>query len=121
MQTTSVFVKFLREASIFYALLTLKLQAAFGQLGFALEFPGLDDLAAATHQTEISEFKTSLDCRISIYRCLICLGDLARWGLPSSRLITSKRYDTLCHPCKTLFHVIDITLVRVTAQCHNML
>lgn len=77
-QTTTVFVKFLREASTFYALLTLKLQATFGQLGFALEFPGLDDLAAATQQTDIPEYKTSLDCRISIYRCLICLGDLAR-------------------------------------------
>ena len=77
-QTTSVFVKFLREASTFYALLILKLQAAFGQLGFALDFPGLDDLAAATERTVIPDFKTSLDCRISIYRCLICLGDLAR-------------------------------------------
>lgn len=79
-QTTSVFVKFLREASTFYALLTLKLQAAFGQLGFALDFPDLDDLAAVAQQPAIPEFKTSLDCRISIYRCLICLGDLARWG-----------------------------------------
>lgn len=96
-QTTSVFVKFLREASTFYALLTLKLQAAFGQLGFALEFPGLNDLAAATQQTEIPEFKTSLDCRISIYRCLICLGDLARWGLPLSVFFTSRRDDTCLH------------------------
>ena len=82
-QTASVFAKFLREASAFYALLTLKLQAAYGQLGFALDFPGLDDLAAATERTVIPEFKISLDCRISIYRCLICLGDLARWGLAS--------------------------------------
>ena len=39
-QTTAVFVRFLREASTFYALLTSKLQAAYGRLGFTLEFPG---------------------------------------------------------------------------------
>jgi len=78
LQTTTVFVKFLREASTFYALLTVKLQAAFGQLGFALNFPGLEDLAGASARSVIPEVKTSLDCRISIYRCLICLGDLAR-------------------------------------------
>lgn len=77
-QTTAVFVRFLREASTFYALLTSKLQAAYGRLGFTLEFPGLDDLDAVSEQTAMPEFKTSLDCRISIYRCLICLGDLAR-------------------------------------------
>ena len=92
LQTTSVFAKFLREASTFYALLTLKLQAAYGQLGFALDFPGLDDLAAATERTVIPAFKTSLDCRISIYRCLICLGDLARWGVASRSPTTSCDY-----------------------------
>lgn len=81
-QTTAVFVKFLREASVFYALLTAKLQAAYGQLGFALAFPGMDDdLAAAAQRSALPIFKAALDCRISIYRCLICLGDLARLDL----------------------------------------
>lgn len=78
LQTTAVFVKYLREASAFYALLAVKLQAAYGQLGFALDFPGLEDLLEAIERTAVPEFKTGLDCRISIYRCLICLGDLAR-------------------------------------------
>ena len=95
-QTTSVFVKFLREASAFYALLTLKLQAAFGQLGFALDFPGLDDLAVVTERAVIPEFKTSLDCRISIYRCLICLGDLARCCLALHRLSACTAVQSAC-------------------------
>ena len=88
-QTTAVFVKILREASVFYALLTAKLQAAYGQLGFALAFPGMDDdLAAAAQRSALPDFNAALDCRISIYRCLICLGDLARLAL----LLTQSAY-----------------------------
>ena len=38
LQATAAFVKFLREAAIFYGLLIAKLQAAYGTVGFQLAF-----------------------------------------------------------------------------------
>ena len=97
-QTTAVFVKFLREASVFYALLTAKLQAAYGQLGFALVFPGMDDdLAAAVQRSALPEFKAALDCRISIYRCIICLGDLARLALLLTQSASMSELVSTCY------------------------
>ncbi|KAK9905112.1 hypothetical protein WJX75_009845 [Coccomyxa subellipsoidea] len=70
---------FLNEASLFYALLVLKLQAAYGSVGFQLDFADQAALDAALGSALLPPRVATLDCRISVYRCLICLGDLARY------------------------------------------
>jgi hypothetical protein len=78
MQVISAFLKFVRETSLFYATLAVKLQAAFGSVGFKLSFADQAELDAALEGMVLPPRTATFDCRISIYRCLICLGDLAR-------------------------------------------
>ena len=83
MQVISAFVKFVKEASLFYALLAVKLQAAYGSVDFQLSFADQADLDAALSSVALPPRMATPDCRISIYRCLICLGDLARFAISS--------------------------------------
>ncbi|BDA49482.1 probable telomerase-binding protein EST1A at N-terminal half [Coccomyxa sp. Obi] len=72
-------LRFLNEASLFYALLVLKLQAAYGSVGFELDYADKSALDTALGSVLLPPRVATLDCRISVYRCLICLGDLARY------------------------------------------
>ena len=78
LQARKACLLFLNEASLFYALLVLKLQAAYGSVGFQLDFADQAALDAALGSALLPPRVATLDCRISVYRCLICLGDLAR-------------------------------------------
>ncbi len=78
LQAKGACLRFLKEASLFYALLILKLQAAYGSVDFQLEFADHAALDAALGSAMLPPRVATLDCRLSVYRCLICLGDLAR-------------------------------------------
>lgn len=77
-QATHACLRFLKEAALFYAMLVLKLQAAYGSVSFQLDFADQAALDAALGSVLLPPRAATLDCRISVYRCLICLGDLAR-------------------------------------------
>ena len=78
LQVRDTCLRFLNEASLFYALLVLKLQAAYGSVGFELDYADKAALDSALGSVLLPPRVATLDCRISVYRCLICLGDLAR-------------------------------------------
>jgi len=69
------FGRFLQDAALFYRQLACKLQAAYGAVGFSLEEAQLQTTPAVPdHQY------TPQDCKPSVYRCLICLGDIFRYA-----------------------------------------
>lgn len=78
LQVRDTCLRFLNEASLFYALLVLKLQSAYGSVGFELDYADKAALDNALGSVLLPPRVATLDCRISVYRCLICLGDLAR-------------------------------------------
>lgn len=78
-QVKNVLDKFLDNSREFYLELAVTLQATYGDVGFrsGSEEAVLDTAAFS----QLPAVGTGLDCRISVYRCLICLGDLSRYKL----------------------------------------
>ncbi|KAK9817739.1 hypothetical protein WJX72_001469 [[Myrmecia] bisecta] len=72
----SAFAKFLEDAIGFYKLLALRLQATYGNVGFQLDADDAPELLNAELPPAAAQPQ---DCRISVYRCCICIGDLARY------------------------------------------
>ena len=65
---------------MFYKGLAVKLQDTFGDAGFSVDAEG-QICGENTQQQEQLQQQAPLhavDAQISVYRCLICLGDLAR-------------------------------------------
>ena len=79
-QVKIAFGKFLQDAALFYRQLACKLQAAYGSVGFTLADAQLQTPPNLPEQ----QYKQQ-DCRQSVYRCLICLGDIFRYALQDSR------------------------------------
>lgn len=73
MQVKIAFGNFLKEGAKFYRELALKLQIAYGDVGFSLA----DAKLQALPDVPDNQFQP-LDCSMSVYRCLICLGDICR-------------------------------------------
>ena len=73
-QVKIAFGRFLQEGAKFYRELALKLQMAYGDVGFALADAQLQNLPDFDSQQQYQQ----QDCRVSVYRCLICLGDICR-------------------------------------------
>lgn len=78
MQVKVALLKFLKSASEFYEGLAMKLQATFGDAGFTSTDTLLAPPASQVPQTLPHALPIGVDVKISVYRCLICLGDLAR-------------------------------------------
>ncbi|WIA21699.1 hypothetical protein OEZ85_000866 [Tetradesmus obliquus] len=85
-KVAAAFMRFLEEASLFYRRLVMQLQAAYGDVGvkLAVEAAGAagGGVAAANGAAAMlcsSGSSAPRDVRPSIHRCLIYLGDLARY------------------------------------------
>lgn len=92
MQTCTAFTKFLEDATAFYKALAYRLQEVYGSAGFTVqprEAGALDGVVASAGSTPSTTPSTlpggngeaggaSHLCRQSVYRCIVCLGDLAR-------------------------------------------
>lgn len=76
MQVKIAFGKFLQDAALFYRQLACKLQTAYGSVGFTLADAHLQTQPSVPEQQYQQQ-----DCRPSVYRCLICLGDIFRCAL----------------------------------------
>ena len=74
-QVKVALLKFLQDASDFYRRLAVKLQATFGDVGVAIDAQGQISSENAPSQQQPAG---AVNARVSVYRCLICLGDLAR-------------------------------------------
>lgn len=70
----------MQDAARFYRQLACKLQTAYGAVGFSLEEAQLQTAPAVPDQQY-----TPQDCKPSVYRCLICLGDIFRCATHHSR------------------------------------
>ncbi|KAL0046021.1 hypothetical protein WJX82_011659 [Trebouxia sp. C0006] len=68
------FGRFLQDAALFYRQLACKLQIAYGAVGFSLEEAQLQTAPDVPDHQDIPK-----DCKTSVYRCLICLGDIFRY------------------------------------------
>jgi len=74
------FSRFLEDASGFYRGLVMQLQGSYGDVGVKLEMPsGAAKKAAARATDQEMGSSAPRDVRPSIHRCLIYLGDLARY------------------------------------------
>ena len=78
MQVKLTFGRFLQDAALFYRQLACKLQVAYGNVGFSLADAQLEALPAVPNQQYSAQ-----DCQASVYRCLICLGDIFRFASSS--------------------------------------
>lgn len=78
LQVKLTFGRFLQDAALFYRQLACKLQAAYGDVGFSLADAQLQAQPAVPHQQYSAQ-----DCQASVYRCLICLGDIFRFASSS--------------------------------------
>ncbi|KAF6253423.1 hypothetical protein COO60DRAFT_1643170 [Scenedesmus sp. NREL 46B-D3] len=84
-KVAAAFVRFLEDASLFYRRLVMQLQAAYGDVGVKLAVEAQAGAAAAAAANgaaaKLSSSGSSAprDVRPSIHRCLIYLGDLARY------------------------------------------
>ncbi|KAK9838148.1 hypothetical protein WJX81_004181 [Elliptochloris bilobata] len=77
----SAFLHFLCCAEAFYQALAAKLQAVYGSVGYELSPAEASALGAALSPAAVPPpSEAPHDCRPSVCRCLICLGDLARYG-----------------------------------------
>ena len=74
LQACNAFLKFLEESLAFYKAVASKLQLVFGSVGFDV---GAED-AGALNGLAIPTDSQNQDCRSSVWRCIVCLGDLAR-------------------------------------------
>ena len=75
-QVKAALLKFLEEATSFYLQLIASLQAAHGTIGLLLgTVPSSPRIVLHADQLPATEHSVVV---VSIYRCLICLGDLAR-------------------------------------------
>ena len=79
-QVKVALLKFLKSASEFYESLAMKLQATFGDAGFTSTDTSAAAPAIRVPRTLPHALNVGVDVKISVYRCLICLGDLARWA-----------------------------------------
>lgn len=79
-QVKIALLKFLQEATQFYKQLAVKLQATFGDVGFTVDAQSQisSENVQRQQQQQQRTAASAVDARISVYRCLICLGDLAR-------------------------------------------
>ena len=68
-------MKFLNEASGFYTQLVISLQAAHIDVGLRVQQSGQ---SIELHDSQLLNTAVRSTVVVSIYRCLICLGDLAR-------------------------------------------
>ena len=72
-QVKVAFKNFLQDAALFYRQLACKLQTAYGSVGFSLADAQLQTAPSIPEKDYMQQ-----DCRPSVYRCLICLGDIFR-------------------------------------------
>ena len=72
-QVKIAFGKFLQDAALFYKQLAVKLQTAYGSVGYSAADAQLTAVPSVPDQTYHQH-----DCRSSVFRCLICLGDIYR-------------------------------------------
>ena len=96
-------LKFLTCASDFYEGLALKLQATFGGAGFVVsarrQGPSEGVAPAGSHSAQPPRPQEpparGVDVKISVYRCLICLGDLARCASGRPQAWTASLYQVM--------------------------
>ncbi|KAL4421752.1 hypothetical protein ABPG77_009735 [Micractinium sp. CCAP 211/92] len=79
-KTKLAFHAFLEDGKAFYLILVLKLQQRFGPAGLppALAAQHLQQMGLA-EPAPLPPSSRPLDCRASVHRCLVCLGDLSRY------------------------------------------
>ncbi|KAL4431450.1 hypothetical protein ABPG75_006706 [Micractinium tetrahymenae] len=79
-KTKLAFHAFLEDGKGFYLQLTVNLQQRFGPAGFpqALAAQHLQQMGLAEPEP-LPASSRPLDCRASVHRCLVCLGDLSRY------------------------------------------
>eukprot|EP00877_Chromochloris_zofingiensis_P010721 jgi/Chrzof1/5902/Cz16g20030.t1 len=82
-KVATAFLKFLEDASLFYRRLIMRLQSVFGDVGVKVELPqGLAHGGPGghgSHSPGSSMGSAPRDVRPSVHRCLIYLGDIARY------------------------------------------
>lgn len=88
LQVKIAFGKFLQDAALFYKQLAVKLQSAYGSVGYSAADAQLTAVPSVADQTHHHH-----DCRNSVFRCLICLGDIYRYQNSDSSL---RRGNALC-------------------------
>lgn len=104
LQVKIAFGKFLQDAALFYKQLAVKLQVAYGSVGYSVADAQLTAVPTVPDQAYSHQ-----DCRISVFRCLICLGDIFRyqfWGsLPAwymqgywAKLLAARVMDNPSYP-----------------------
>ena len=79
LQVKIAFGKFLQDAALFYKQLAVKLQTAYGSVGYTVADAQLTAVPSVPDQTYHQH-----DCRSSVFRCLICLGDIYRYQVSDS-------------------------------------
>lgn len=99
LQVKIAFGRFLQDAALFYKQLAVKLQTAYGSVGYSVADAQLTAVPPVPDQAYRQQ-----DCRNSVFRCLICLGDIFRyevfghipswmahwyWGTPVDALVTT--------------------------------
>ena len=115
------FGRFLQDAALFYRQLACKLQAAYGAVGFSLEDAQLQTTPAVPDHQYIPQ-----DCKPSVYRCLICLGDIFRYAshhnpllvtnCPKSDFSSKKRLPDCFLASSTVLIVSTLHLYEMTHQ-----
>lgn len=73
-QVKIAFGRFLQDAALFYKQLAVKLQTAYGNVGYSVADAQLTAVPPVPDQAYRHQ-----DCRNSVFRCLICLGDIFRY------------------------------------------
>ena len=76
LQVKGTFRAFLTDAAAFYKDLIIRLQQEQGDVGAVLALGG----QVVIEQGLLAAREGAGGCRVSVYRCLVCLGDLARWA-----------------------------------------
>ncbi|KAL4853490.1 hypothetical protein ACK3TF_005514 [Chlorella vulgaris] len=79
-KTELAFQAYLRDAQAFYLQLAAKLQQRYGDAGFPQALAAQHLQALGQEVAAVEAAPQPQDCRASVHRCLICLGDLARYG-----------------------------------------
>ena len=74
LQVKIAFGRFLQDAALFYKQLAVKLQIAYGSVGYSVADAQLTAVPSVPDQAYQHQ-----DCRTSVFRCLICLGDIFRY------------------------------------------
>jgi hypothetical protein len=88
-------VKFLTEAAGSYTQLIINLQAAHGNVGLWVNPSGQ---SIELRDSQLLDTAVRSPVVVSIYRCLICLGDLARCVQKSSETVHLPSFQHLQSP-----------------------